>query len=106
VFRTSPVLVQHPREARRRVHGDLPFGLWNEASRRPLYRAASGQPLFGDDVQDEQDTWWLRRARDWFQEHVSDDDEVYVKLNCKGSECDILDDLLDSNEIRKVQVGR
>ena len=80
------------------------FGLWNEASRRPLYRAGGiGATLFGDDVQDGQgQIVEVRRARDWFQQHVSDDDEVYLKLNCEGSECDILDDLLDSGEIRKV----
>ena len=81
------------------------FGLWNEASRRPLYRAGGiGATLFGDAVQDgKSQIVELRRARDWFQQHVSDDDEVYLKLNCEGSECDILDDLLDSGEIRKVK---
>ena len=45
----------------------------------------------------------LRGAGDWFREHISQDDEVYLKLNCEGSECDILEDLLDSGEIGKVQ---
>ena len=81
------------------------FGLWNETTHRPLYGAgAIGGTLFSNPVQHEQGHLVeLRRARDWFQEHISNDDEVYLKLNCEGSECDILDDLLDSNEIRKVK---
>lgn len=63
----------------------------------------SGQPFFGiADQRDPGDIVDLRQASDWFGEHISDDDEVYLKLNCEGSECDILDDLLDSGEIEKV----
>lgn len=81
------------------------FGLWNETTRSPLYRAgAIGATLYGNDVEDGQaEIVELRRARDWFQENVSNHDEVYLKLNCEGSECDILDDLLDSDEIQKVK---
>jgi FkbM family methyltransferase len=80
------------------------FGLWNETSRRPIYGAgAIGATLFGNPEQSGQAEFVdLRKASDWFQEHMSDDDEVYLKLNCEGSECDILDDLLDSEEIGKV----
>lgn len=42
------------------------------------------------------------RASDWFRDHVTETDEVYVKLNCEGSEVDIIEDLLDSNEYRKI----
>lgn len=45
----------------------------------------------------------LRKASDWFRQHISEDDDVYLKLNCEGSECDILDELLESEEIRKVR---
>lgn len=34
------------------------------------------------------------RASDWFRANVSEPAEVYLKLNCEGAECDILDDLL------------
>ena len=44
----------------------------------------------------------IRRASDWFKDEVAEDDDVFLKLNCEGSECDILDDLLRSGEIRKV----
>jgi len=43
------------------------------------------------------------KASDWFRENVSEDDEVFLKLNCEGSECDIISDLLDTGEYRKVK---
>ena len=80
------------------------FGLWNETSRLPIFGAgAIGATLFGDAGQrDPGEIVDLQRASDWFGQHISEDDEVYLKLNCEGSECDILDDLLDSGEIGKV----
>jgi len=41
-------------------------------------------------------------ASKWFRENFSTGDRVYVKLNCEGSECDILDSLLDSGEYSKI----
>lgn len=81
------------------------FGLWNDTSHLPIYGAgAIGATLFRNgDRHGQAEIVELRRASDWFKEHISDDDEVYLKLNCEGSECDILDDLLDSEEIRKVK---
>lgn len=43
------------------------------------------------------------KASDWFRDHVSGDDEVFLKLNCEGSECRIVMDLLDSGEYDKVK---
>jgi len=43
------------------------------------------------------------KASDWFRENVSSDDEVFLKLNCEGSECDIVNDLLDTGEYNKVK---
>lgn len=43
------------------------------------------------------------KASDWFKENVSEDDEVFLKLNCEGSECRVIMDLLDSGEYRKVK---
>jgi FkbM family methyltransferase len=34
------------------------------------------------------------RASDWLRDKVPETAEVYMKLNCEGAECDILDDLL------------
>lgn len=49
----------------------------------------------------------LVRATDWFRSNVSRHAEVFLKLNCEGSEADILDDLLDSGcaeQIRSIYV--
>lgn len=47
----------------------------------------------------EQETIRLVRASDWFKKL---DGEIYVKMNCEGSEADILEDLLDSGEIKRI----
>lgn len=43
------------------------------------------------------------KASDFFRENISVNDIVIVKLNCEGSECDILNDLIDSGEIFKIR---
>lgn len=42
------------------------------------------------------------RASEFFADRISADDLVIMKLNCEGSECDIMNDLIDSGEIAKV----
>jgi len=42
------------------------------------------------------------RASEWIHWNVSEGDWVVLKMNCEGCECDILDDLLDSGEWRKL----
>jgi len=42
------------------------------------------------------------RASEFFQQHIQDDDLVVMKLNCEGSECDIMNDLIDGGQIGKV----
>lgn len=41
-------------------------------------------------------------ASEFFRDHIVDGDTVVMKLNCEGSECDILNDLMDSGEVRKI----
>ena len=43
------------------------------------------------------------KASDWFADNVCSDDEVFLKLNCEGSECEILMDLISSGEFAKVK---
>jgi len=42
------------------------------------------------------------KASDWFKEHISIDDEIFLKLNCEGSECEVILDLIDTGEYGKV----
>lgn len=44
----------------------------------------------------------LIKVSDWFRDNIPEGATVYLKINCEGGEADILDDLLDSGEIRKV----
>lgn len=41
-------------------------------------------------------------ASDWFRDNISPADETFIKLNCEGSECEIVNALLDSAEYCKV----
>ena len=43
------------------------------------------------------------RATDWVRSNVPADAEVFLKLNCEGSEADILDDLLDSGCAERIR---
>jgi FkbM family methyltransferase len=80
-----------------------PFGLWNRTERRILHDPGSvGASVFEEKARSARtETVHFVRASDWFAENLVDEDRVYVKLNCEGAECDILEDLLDSAEIRK-----
>ncbi len=42
------------------------------------------------------------KASEFFEKHIGENDIVIVKANCEGAECMILNDLLDSGQIRKV----
>ncbi len=84
----------------------LDAGLWRETSLRPIYSPGTQSgSIFVDKMNvDPADNTICKfvRASDWFRDHVAETDEVYVKLNCEGSEVDIIEDLLDSNEYRKI----
>jgi FkbM family methyltransferase len=82
------------------------FGLWKETCERPLFSPGTQSgSIFADKVNvDPRHSTVCKfvQASDWFREHLTDADEVYVKLNCEGCEADIIEDLLDSNEYRKI----
>jgi FkbM family methyltransferase len=44
----------------------------------------------------------FKRASDFFAKNINDDDLVIVKLNVEGSECIIMNDLLDTGECFKI----
>lgn len=84
-----------------------PLGLWNQTCEKPLFSPGSeGGSIFADKVNVDAQrsaTCSFVRASDWFRDHLSDADDVYVKLNCEGAEADIIEDLLDSGEYRKIK---
>lgn len=85
----------------------LEYGLWNKNATQKVYSPGSvAASIFmtHQDV-DENNFIFCRfvNASEWFNSNVSWNDEVFVKLNCEGSEADILLDLLESGEIHKIK---
>ena len=91
-----------------------PFGLGSASGKVKLH----GAGLLGASIYE--DKWQkgpqerisaedieIARATDWFRSKIPRNAEVFLKLNCEGSEADILDDLLDSGcaaQIRSIYV--
>lgn len=81
------------------------FGLWDKDAEQPIFQPGSkGAGMWKKDkgTSDETETCRFVRASDWLRDNVRAKDETFLKLNCEGAECDILDDLLDSGEFEKV----
>ncbi|GAA3455369.1 FkbM family methyltransferase [Dactylosporangium matsuzakiense] len=92
-------ILRRYRDSRLRVHA---LALSNRSGRTALFGAGLlGASVFADKRQldpigaDIEDIT-LHSTAAWFLTHLSPDDEVYLKLNCEGSECDVLEDLLDA----------
>jgi len=88
------------------------FGLSNRTYMGMLYASGSiGASVYKDkpqkvSKQTKNETCQFARASDWFAANLRISDIVCAKMNCEGSECDILDDLMDSGEILKLKVLR
>ncbi len=82
-------------------------GLSNETRTAQLYGAGSlGASVYADKLQagdGSVNEISLVRASDWIREHTSASDDVFLKMNCEGSEADILDDLLDSDQLTQIR---
>ncbi len=84
------------------------YGLWNKDCIMPLYNSGGlGASVFKDKPNrhnnGSKDVKFVS-ASSWFGQYLNFDDHVYLKINCEGSECIILDDLIYSNQIKKVSV--
>jgi FkbM family methyltransferase len=97
------VIAKNHRDPRIVING---VGLWNQTCERPIFSPGTQSgSIFADKINvDPQHSVVCKfvRASDWFRDHLTDADDVYVKLNCEGCEVDIIEDLLDSNEYRKI----
>jgi len=82
----------------------LPFGLWSSDATLVLHDPGQvGASL----IEDKKLTGTVsevevRDAAAWFEENVRASDEVVVKVNCEGAECDVLDRLLEADQLSKV----
>ena len=81
------------------------YGLWNkECSWLIIDPGSQGASIYKKDHGRYNKTELCNfvHARYWFGENIEHGDTVFLKLNCEGAECDIIDDLLDSGEFAKV----
>jgi FkbM family methyltransferase len=78
-------------------------GLSNVTRSTALFGAGTlGASIYADKpldarAQEAVETIDLLRASDWIRTYTAPGDAVYLKLNCEGSECDVLEDLLGSD---------
>jgi len=80
------------------------FGLYSTNTERELLNAgqiAASIYTRSATPQQTKELIKLRRASDWLSENIEWESEIYLKLNCEGSEVDILQDLIDSRLITK-----
>lgn len=81
------------------------FGLWNRTCAEVIHEPGSkGASLWiknGMRRPNIVELCIFHRASEWFKDNLREGDTVFLKLNCEGAECDILDDLLDSGEFSK-----
>jgi len=85
----------------------LPFGLSNETGKRSLYGSNNNLEASVYPTGATVDESFVTRcdfvsASEWFAANLADEDTVYAKINCEGSEVDILNDLVESGEIWKI----
>lgn len=84
----------------------LPMGLWKENCELPIFSPGTQSgSIFVDKFNvnpAHSANCKFVRASEWFRDHLAERDEVYVKINCEGCEADIIEDLLDSDEYRKI----
>jgi FkbM family methyltransferase len=81
------------------------FGLWNKTCQQAIFQPGTkGAGMWKKDkgLIDQTQVCNFVRATDYFTALPWNAD-IWMKLNCEGAECDILDDLLDSGEFGKVK---
>lgn len=98
---------KHGRDSRIRI---VRSGLWNKTTKSMLYNEGSiGGSVFKDFgtafPNGDHRVCDFIRASEWFEFNIDIGNFVVLKLNCEGSECDILDDLMDSGQWKKVSVA-
>ena len=83
------------------------YGLWNDNCTKQIFGPNTmGASLFKDKFKSEVESIdiQLKKASDWFAQNLSVDDQVYLKLNCEGAECAILENLIATGEYKKIKV--
>lgn len=82
----------------------VPAGLWSSTKEMTIYSpgnlaasvSSSWSGLEGEEL------CQFRRASDWFAENLTESDQVWMKVNVEGAEIEVINDLLDSGQIKRV----
>ena len=79
------------------------FGLSNSNKEVRLYNSGLAKAsIYTNKKNNNYEIIKLVKASEWFKKHIRHNNIVVVKLNCEGSECDIVEDIILSNEIYKI----
>lgn len=109
-FEPMPVEFAHLRS----VYGSIPnleilnYGLANSTGPRNVYgtNADMGASIYNTKADlDDPETFtqcMFMRSSEFFESKITQDDLVVMKLNCEGAEAIILNDLLDTGQIDKI----
>lgn len=81
----------------------VPAGWWTSTTTMELHDpGAIGASVAAEKaLTDEVEQCQFIDAAGWVEEHLRDDDTVWLKLNCEGAECDVLDRLLDAGAMAR-----
>ena len=83
------------------------YGLWNETCTKKIFSPTNaGASLFEDKFRHPVSSRDIKlvHASDWFAQNLKIDDQIYLKINCEGAECAILDNLIKTGEYKKIDV--
>ena len=79
------------------------YGLGEKNENRELYSSGKlGANIYLNNKNEISEKIKINKASDWFKDHIKETDIVFVKLNCEGSECEIINDLLINNQFNKI----
>lgn len=112
-FEPSPICIQ---ELQRKYGNNdrvriMPFGLWTTTCQMDLHNEGSqGGTILTDYQTTCNPTIRVTmcdfvKASNWFAENLIEPATIFLKMNCEGSECDIINDLLDTGEYDKVAMA-
>lgn len=82
-----------------------PYGLWVQDETLTIYSPHTMAASVFSDHQDNEggnEDCDFVKASDWCKNNLQDDDFVVMKMNCEGSECTILDHLIDEKAIHYI----
>jgi FkbM family methyltransferase len=78
------------------------FGLYNKNTECILY---SHHEIGASIFEDKEDLYWkdhtekinLKNVSEWINNNLDLNDMIFMKINCEGCECDIIDNLIENN---------